>query len=104
VFYPLTVPLVVPTVDADELPGAFQRGQSHGGGDFAHLAVGPEMNHPVVPGETEVLHQPDSGRQIVIVRDYRAPLKRVQELRGMEAEDLGVAEVADHQPLVCAAE
>ena len=74
-----------------------QRRQAHGRRDFAHLAVGADVDHVVVAGEAEVLHEPDLPGQIVVIGDHRAALEGVHELGGVEAEHLAVAKAADHR-------
>ena len=96
--------LIVAAVDRDELLEAIEGGQAHRRGDFAHLAVGADVDDIVVPGKAEVLHQPDLRRQVIIVRDDGPAFEGIHELRGVETEDLGIAERADHPPVVRAAE
>ena len=74
--------------------------QPHGGGNFAHLAIGTEVDNVVIARKPEVFHQADLVRQFVIIGDNGTAFERVEELGGVEAEDLGLAEIADHPSLV----
>src|SRR5437879_6458811 len=92
--------VIVAAVDGDEVTDAFKRCQSHCRRDLAHLTVRADVDHVVESRKTEVLHQPDLPRQLVVVGDDGAPFKGVEELRRMEAEYLGISEPSDHAPAV----
>jgi hypothetical protein len=54
------------------------------------------MHDIIQPGETEIPHQSHGIREIVIVGQNRATLKRIEKLGGMKTQNLTVSEIADH--------
>src|ERR1043166_9651429 len=92
--------LMMAAIDFNKLAHTLEIGQTHGGGDFAHLTVGADALDLVVTGEAEVLHQPRCCRQLIVVGDDGSALKRVYEFRGVKTKDLSVAKAADHSALV----
>ena len=96
--------LIVPLVGGDKPVQALQVCQAHRGSDLRHFPVNAHAHHLVVTGESEVAHQAQPRRQVVVVADNGAAFKGVEELRGVETEHFGVTKPADHLALVRAAE
>ena len=95
---------VVATVRLYEFINAFQRSESHGSTDFRHFAVRADVDDVVVAAETEIAHEAHLFGQDIVVGQDRAALKGIEELGGVEAEDLATSEAADRFALVGAAE
>jgi len=95
---------VVPAVHADDVVHGFERGESHGGAGFVHFSVDPEVIHPIEILESKVAHKSHLlGEGIVIGHDCAA-LEAVDELGGVETEDLAGAGSADHPSVFGASE
>ena len=86
------VVVVVALVHGDHFVDHVEVREPHGRAHLVHLAVRALGDDVVVAGEPEVAHQPDGVGEVVVVRDDRAALDGVEELGGVEAQDLGVAE------------
>ena len=68
------------------------------------LAVRSDTDHFIERSEAHIPHESQPIRKIIVVCHHGATLERIQHLRGVKAEDFGVAEVTDHAPLVRAAQ
>ncbi len=100
----VAIGVIVAAVDGDELVELGEIGEAHGGGHFVHLAVGTDVDDIVVTGEAKVFHEANLGGEAVVIGDDGTAFHGVEELGGVEAEDLGLAEVADHFAAVGTAE
>src|SRR5579872_7230228 len=96
--------MVIATIGGHELVDAFERGETHGRADFGHFSVRANVNHVVVTTEAEIAHQAHLRRQGVVIGENGAALKSVEELCGVEAEDLATSKAADQFAFVGAAE
>src|SRR5688572_20137801 len=92
--------MVIAAVRINDGIDVFQVRQSHGCGTFRHLPICTDVDHVVVAGKTEVLHQANLLCKLITVGYDRTPLKSVEELGSMEAENLGQSETSNHPTLV----
>src|SRR5262245_30545163 len=101
--YPRQLPsivLVVAIVDGNEVVHALEAGETHRRRDFVHLCIRAQTDRVVNAAKTEVPHQAYARRQRIVVRDDGAALESVDKLRGMKTENLRLAKISDHAPLV----
>ena len=99
---------VVLSVPRNDGVHVIEAGQSHGRANLVHLPVRADMSDIVEAGKTEVPHESNRGSQGVVIGRHRAAFERVQKLRSVKAEHLGVTEATNHapvteQPNACAA-
>lgn len=92
--------MVVVPVGLDEGADRIEIDQAHGRTNLGHLSVRSRINDSIQPPKAEVAHQPHLLGQVRIVRRNGTPLKGIEELRGMETEDLRPAEGAYSLALV----
>ena len=90
-------------VGAEDIFEGRKASVSHGRMDFRHFAVRAEMYDAVEPGESKIDHQAHACGQLIIVGGDGAPFEGVEELGGVETEDLAAAKISDHFPGVAAA-
>ena len=96
----LLVEGVVTGIDLEQLVEDIQGSQTHRGGDLAHARDRPGARHTALVVQSLLNHPPGRLCEVVVVRDHRPALEGVDELRGVEAEDLGAAEASDrHSPV-----
>src|SRR5438445_10813613 len=86
---------MIPTVGLHKFLDALKRREPHCRAHFCHLAVRPYVDDVVIAAESEVAHQPHLFGQNVVVGQHSATFERVEEFRGMKAEDLATPEATD---------
>ena len=75
---------------------ASEHRKSHRGTDFGHLCVRSQMDNVVHSDKSKIFHQADFCSKFVVVGGNGSPFKRIEEFCCMKAENLTIAEIANH--------
>ena len=91
---------VISQVGGDDVVQLLEIRQPHRRAHLIHFPIDPQGQDRIVSRKSEVPHQAQTLRQVLIVGDNRTAFDRVKEFGGVEAQDLGVPEATEQRPLI----